>query len=255
LPLTELAGRAWALGAPALARDVARLVADADPDDAAARMVLALAAARAGEAAELARSLRDARRGAAPVPAAVALPFARRLAELAGAEPARAFVDGLAADAPSGADVVVVPIAVDLAALGVLRDEALPPSARVELCARRREPVRGVALDALDARHRLVATALAEPASEDAIAQARRLGAAVGRDPLVTFAVTRIAMARGGADVEPAKLLAAGPTDPLILSVAVDVAKKKGDAEALGRARARLTAVAKTPAERERVRE
>jgi hypothetical protein len=251
--LVEVAGRAWVLGETKIAKDLAATIAAADPKSAGARMVLALVASDAHDPAALARAFHGAERGQEPVPAPVALPFALRLAQLAGQEAARAQLEGLSSDPVDQDDVLIVPVAVDLAAMGVLRDDDLPPNARVELAARRGEAPKAAAPQTLDPRHRLLALVLAEPASDEALALARRLAGSVGRDPIVTFATTRIAIARGRADVELGKLLSVGPTDPLLLAVAVDVAQKTGNTEALGRARARLTAVARTPAERARV--
>jgi hypothetical protein len=80
---------------------------------------------------------------------------------------------------------------------------------------------------------------------------------AAERDPIVGFALARAALA--GAPGVPGKsdawapvlrAIAAEPSHPLLLAVAVEIAKKAGRAEDVPPARARLMAVARTPAER-----
>jgi cytochrome c-type biogenesis protein CcmH/NrfG len=249
VPLEEVAGRAWLIGAHAVARETAELVASADPGAAGARLVAALAAERAGDPAALARSLQGVSRGAASVSAATACALAGRMAQMAGVDGARGVLDALRAEGADADDVLVTPVAVELAAMGILREETLSPNALVELAARRREAPRTAGAK-LDPRHRLLASVLAQPIPDDARALALHLNGAVGRDPIVTFAVTRLALAEGRVDVEPGKLLASDPADPLLLGVAVDVAKTSGKADAAAPFRSRLTAVARTPAER-----
>ena len=150
-------------------------------------------------------------------------------------------------------DPVTGPIAVDLAARGILAVNDLPTSLRIELAARRREAP--PPLDAtVDAKHVLLWNALHDPASAETRALAPKLRGGE-RDPIVGFSFAKIALAglpssskEAWAPVRTA--LAASPTDPLILAVAVDLAKSGGHTEDVPPARARLLAFAQTPAER-----
>jgi hypothetical protein len=255
IPLEEVAGRAWLFGAHAIARDVATLVALADPRATGARAVAALAAERDGDPAALARALAGATRGDGPASAATSYAIVSRLAELAGPDAAKSVVEALSTEPADADDVLVTPASVELAAMGIVRDDALSPNAVVELAARRREAPKLRAGASLDLRHRLLAAVLVNPIGADARPLARRMLGAVGRDPIVTFAIARLALSEGRVDTEPGKLLAADPAHPLLLGVAVDVAQKNGNPEAAAPFRSRLTTVARTPAERALVRQ
>ena len=157
-------------------------------------------------------------------------------------------------------DAVVAPIAADLAARGVLPESELPLDAAVELAARRMQPPPDAALAGtpaapahLDARHELLAFALARPDAPRAVELARRLARVRDRDALVAVAWARVDLAHDAAASEPAAhLLARDPGDPLVAAAALDVATKRGDAATAARARAILATVARTPAERAR---
>jgi hypothetical protein len=146
------------------------------------------------------------------------------------------------------------PIAVDLAARGVLPESALSPELRLELVARRREPPAGANGNetAFDPRHALLWHVLQDPASPETARLLGRMKGAADRDPIVSFALARVALGSspsGSALAVAAHAVAAWPSDPLLLAVAVDIAKRAGKADELPPARARLMAVARTPAE------
>jgi hypothetical protein len=266
---------------PLLAEELARNVAAADPGSSAARMLLYAIAARGAAAA--AASNGGAGRGTsvelvlAPTdrpPALCALLMADRLALAGGAEAARSWLAAVAPSALPPHDPVGGPIAVDLAARGVLPESALPAELRLELAARRREPPPAAKEAAFDARHALLWHALQDPAGPETARLLGRMKGAADRDPIVGFALARVALgtpsasgqalgtpsasgqalgtpsASGHAALEAAaRAVAAWPSDPLLLAVAVDIAKRAGKAEELPPARARLMAVARTPAE------
>lgn len=246
--LEEAAGRAALFGMDTLARDLAAPVAAADPQARGARLVLA-AVAR-GDAAALRAAFDGFARGrASEVPAACLLAFARTMAgAISDDEAARVVAATPHATIVQG-DAVEVAVAVDLAARGVLVDAELPPDGVVELAARRERPV--TAATSLDARHELLALALSRPESPRALELARRLARVRDRDALVAVACARIELARGDA-ADPARLLAHAPADPLAAATALDVAVRRGDGATAARARATLSALARTPAERAR---
>jgi hypothetical protein len=70
----------------------------------------------------------------------------------------------------------------------------------------------------------------------------------------VAAALAKISLARG-APIDPGRLATLDPSDPIAAAAALDVARTRGDARAEGPARARLTALARTAAERALVRE
>jgi hypothetical protein len=145
---------------------------------------------------------------------------------------------------------------VDLAARGVLATTALPTELQIELAARRREAP--PALDGtVDAKHVLLWNVLRDPPRAAPLLPKLRGGE---RDPVVGFALARIALAglhTASADAwAPVRTaIAASPTDPLVLSVAVEIAQRGGHSEEVPPARARLLAFAQTPAERALARE
>jgi hypothetical protein len=92
---------------------------------------------------------------------------------------------------------------------------------------------------------------LVDPIGAPARALLSKLTAASDRDPLVAFALVRAAIASPPNDARAVHAaIASAPADPLVLAAAVDLAKKTGKAEDVAPARARLMAVARTPAER-----
>jgi hypothetical protein len=83
-------------------------------------------------------------------------------------------------------------------------------------------------------------------------APSRRGDAAAGHDPLIAVAMARLSLAEGTVLSPFAidRLLAVDPADPIVAAAALDLAKRAGDAQVIGPARARLTALARTPGER-----
>ncbi len=242
LRLDEVAARAVALGQGGIARAIAGEVAAADPKDAGARLILAAggdASALAGDGAGVA--------SASPL---ACLVFLRALTRGAGDEAARAAYGALAC-APVPDDAVATPIAVDLAARGVLPDAALGPAARVELALRMQRAVSGVDRARLDARHRFALLAYDSPASPEAARLAARFARRHSRDPLVLSGMVRVAAASGHAlGARDGEAIAqAAPSDPIVYAALVQALTPKQPGAA-ARVRARLAAVAVTPAER-----
>lgn len=262
--LSEVAARALLLERPELAARLARGVLDADPNAGGAAMVLAALAARGPDAPSLARAAAGARgKDSTDRPsAACVFVLAERLAALATPETARLWASRVAAAPMAPHDPVTGPVAVDLAARGVLAEAALPLELRLELAARRREPpppVDAAALDkhVVDAKHALLWHLLVDPAGTPAKTLLSRMHGAAERDPIIGFALARAALASvpGAPGASPAwapalRAIAASPSHPLLLAVALEIAKRGGRAEDLPPARARLMAVARTPAER-----
>jgi tetratricopeptide (TPR) repeat protein len=270
VPLSEVAARALILERPDLAASLAHGVLGADPNAGCASMVLAAIGARDP-------SMRDRARGrdiATDRPAAACvLVFAERLAALGGTESARLWMAGITAS-PDGQhlamaphDPVTAPLAVDLAARGVINEGALPLELRLELAARRRESPPAVDAASLekhvvDAKHALLWHLLIDPNGAPARTLLSRMSGAADHDPIIGFALARAALASapgalGKSDVwAPVfRAIAASPSHPLLLAVAVELAQKGGRAEDVPPARARLMAVARTPAERALARE
>jgi hypothetical protein len=203
--------------------------------------------------------------GAAPTDrpaAACALVFAERLAVAGGAEAAQQWLAQVAPAAMAPRDPVVAPLAVDLAARGAFPEGALPPELRLELAARRREAPRSFAglgtpesLRALDPKHALLWYALVDPAGAAARQLLARMRDAAEHDPIVGFSLVRAVLASSPAPTDASRAAAlravsGSPSHPLLLAIAVELAKRDGHAEDLPPARTRLMAVARTPAER-----
>lgn len=223
----EVAGRAFLLERTKEAIELAKDILRADPTDAGAAMV-------AGAPVKASSSQN--------APAACAFALAKRLPD----EAAKAFISGVAIERLVPRDPLG-PALVDLAVRGVVPDTALSPELRLELAARRRTPPPQTDPATVDPRHALLFHTLVDPTGAPARALLAKLGAAAERDPLVAFAFVRAAPA----DSAPVRAaIAANPVDPLVLAAAVELAKKSGKAEDVGPARARLMAVARTPAER-----
>lgn len=258
--LSEVAARALVLERPELAASIARDVASADPNAGCAAMVLAALAAREGKPSSAGDASGAA---AAPTdrPAAVCvLVLAERLAAVANEETARVWAARVAPAPMAPHDPVAGPLAVDLAARGVIPETSLPLELRLELAARRREPppaVDATALDqhVVDQKHALLWHMLVDPAGAPARTLLSRMHGAADRDPIIGFSLARAALVAapvGKSDLWTPVLraIAAAPSHPLLLAVAVELAKKGGRAEDVPPARARLMAVARTPAER-----
>lgn len=247
--LSEVAARALLLDRRADAKSIAETVARADPAAAGAHMVLAALDGGAPKAHEAL-----AKHGE-PAPELCALVLADRLATAAGVEVARAWIERVTRLPLAPHDPLGGPLAVDLAARGVLPEGALVPEGRVELAARRREaPPATPPGAALDERHELLLRALTDPTGAAARALAASLASSMDRDPVVAFAIARVALASGQAGEGTLERLrravTSAPASALLLSAVVEIAKKGGRAEDLAPARTRLMAVARTPAER-----
>ncbi len=253
LGLELAAGRAWAMGDAALARDLIALTARADPTNLEARLVHEGAEGRAAS-----HLLPSPGTGWSLAPE-VALPFARHVLVTEGLGAARrVLASGTGVRVPSN-DPILTPLAVELAVAGALAEDALPADARVELAARSgRLPTEADLADrTLDARHRFLGYALLHPADPAATALSRRLSTAAAEDPLVAVALARLHLARGEPLLGDARtrLESAAAADPLVAAALVDLARSDGPAAALSHAKERLAALAKTPAERARVAE
>lgn len=250
VPRSELAARALAFDRKVFAERVATQLADADPGAGAARMVLAAIEGRGRG------PVPDLHRATDLPPLVCALVAADHLARVQGIEAARAWLT----EAPRGPTLAGDPLAeswlVSLAARGVVEDAALPLGARLELSARRRDSLADAsrvaagasasgARDALDEKHTLLWLARTEPTSTRTRALANALSSST--DPIVAYARSVVVEApEARRSVEAA--LREAPTDPLLLARAVELADPSSEgAEEL---RARLAAVAVTPAEK-----
>ncbi len=98
---------------------------------------------------------------------------------------------------------------------------------------------------------------LVDPTGTPAKTLLSRMHVAADRDPIIGFSLARAALAAGPGPpgrsdgwAPVLRAIASSPAHPLLLAVAVDIAKRGGRAEDVPPARARLMAVARTPAER-----
>jgi len=246
LGLEVAAGRAWAMGDAALARDLIALTFRADPLNVEARMVHDGAAGRAAS-----RLLVAEPSSLAPD---VAMPFARELVRSESVAAAHRALSLRSRGQDIAGDPVLTPIAVELVIAGALEDDELSASARIELVARRGAvPSESLVADpTLDARHRLLGLALIHPGDPGTLAEANRMAPAASEDLLVAAALARIALARREPLVGEVRrfLESAVSTDPIAAAVVVDLARSDGPPAALAQARAQLAALARTPAER-----
>lgn len=236
--LGEAAARALLQEHPALARRLGDGVLGADPSAACATM----AAVAAGQKLRV--------RSSAGAADACVLAVASRLAATGNVAAATSWTRQLGV-VVAPRDPVTGPVAVDLAARGVLAAGTLPTALRIELAARRREAPPALDGD-VDRKHELLFHALHDPAGAEARGLVAKLRGGAN-DPVVGFALARIALsglAPGATDAWAAvrAAIAAFPADPLVLAVAVEVAKHDGASPAA--LRARLLAFARTPAER-----
>ena len=239
----EVAARAALLEKPYLATSLAKRILAADPADSCAVIVASLSLVP-GDPSPKPGAMADR------PPAVCALLMTRRLADT-NPEAARTFLQRVHPEAPASHDPLVAPIAVDLAVRGVIADPGLPVELRVETAARRHEAPPQVDPTSLDAKHALLFHALTDPTGAAAQALLTRIGAAADRDPLVGYALARAALASttpAPIDARVRAAIAAAPANPLMLAIAVELAKKSGQPDAP--ARTRLLAVARTAAER-----
>ena len=246
-----VAGRALVLGQPETARALLEPVVTGDPRDPAARIVLAVADERMHDAEALTRALAWKEGITSPLPIDVLLPLLCLVAEAGSLEAARSFMEQVPHEPVAAGDAVTANVAVDLALSGVLHEDELPVDVRIELAARRGAAMpEGV--EGADARHRLFAYAVTRPADRRTLDLARHLSGAASTDPLVALSFVRLSLAQGIAPdaATIARLIALGPADSLIAAAALDVAKLRGDVQAIPKARARLIALARTPGER-----
>jgi tetratricopeptide (TPR) repeat protein len=264
VPLSEVAARALILERPDLAGTIARSILAADPNAGCASMVVAAITAREGKpphSADRAAAAHSSKDGPTDRPAAACvLVLAERIAALGDVESARVWAARVAPSPMVPHDPVIGPLAVDLAARGVLTPNALPLELRLELAARRREPPPAVDANAttnnaVDQKHMLLFHVLVDPGGTPARSLLKKMQNASDRDPIVGFSLARAAIAtlspqKGDAWAPVFRAIAAAPAHPLLLAAAVDIAKRGGRAEDVPPARARLMAVARTPAER-----
>jgi hypothetical protein len=247
------AGRAWAMGSAALARDLVTPTAKADPSNLAARIVLEGASGRGGTRLipSFDRAIHDA---AGSVPLDVVIPFARDVLVAEGASAARRVLALASGSKLPSDDALLTPLLVELAIGGVISESDLPPDGRIELAARRFVvPQEQDVNDPLvDARHKLLGLSLRVPADPATLREAQRLAAAAAGDPLVAVAVARVALARGEvvSNDARAQLEAFGLVDPIAAALVVDLAKGSALPAIVKRARRQLAALAKTSAER-----
>jgi hypothetical protein len=173
LGLDVVAGRALLMGDAGLARTLATPVVLADPGATGARMVLATAGFRLGDGDLIARAFEVPRSGVSPVAAEALLPFARMVLQMSS----RRMLDAWSPLALLEGDALVTPLAVELAALGAIPDDALPRDGWVELTSRRSDTrrLKGISLGTMDARHVLFAWALERPLDRATLELAQRL--------------------------------------------------------------------------------
>lgn len=257
LGLEEAAARALALGDPELARELASRRLAAEPSSAAAALVVALAAAdlarraaRVEPAVDPSLALERLPPLTRPLPSALSIELAERLARAGGVEAARRFLAEVPREPVAGADALLVPRVADLAARGVAAPEALPPEARLELSAREGRPIAPGSPDAsapLDAPHAYLRAALAEPGA----AATRALGSlASPTHPAAVTADVLVALASGTPTEALWRRVAASPREPMVLGSRVALADARGSAGAAAEARALLRPRAVTEHER-----
>jgi hypothetical protein len=259
--LAEVAARAEILERPDLAAAFVRDVLAADPNSGCASMVELSLSARGASGMDSKAALEAQRVRSTPTDrpeAACVLVLAERLATFTNPDVVRDWWSHVAPPPMAPHDPVTGPLAVDLAARGLLDERSLPLELRLELAARRQEAPPAVDLAAVekrvvDAKHALLWNLLVDPAGASTKALLSRLYGAADRDPIIGFALARSALASvRDADVWQSALraIASSPSNPLLLAVAVEIAKKGGKPEDVPPARARLMAFARTPAER-----
>jgi hypothetical protein len=244
LPLDEAAGRALLAGDRSLARDLASVVAAADPTALGARLVVA---AVEGNDFALAASAR-----ADDAPAAIAAVVAFGAAAIHGGASAqmRAAIAAIPRSSVVAGDDRVVRAAVELASRGALPADALPPDGAVELAVLQgTAPPGPVDPDdrRLDVRHRFLAGALARPDTAAVRELAARLRGLEAVDPVIGVgaALLQLASTAPVSPDAPRALLARNPADPLLAATALRLAERVGDTEVARRARETLSALGK----------
>jgi tetratricopeptide (TPR) repeat protein len=130
--LEEAASRALAMGERALARELARAVAESSPDSAAAHIVLAMT----DPGPEVAARLRGLPRASRPLPAALAVVVAEALLAHAGRDAARAWLTAVPVEPVSGRDSLLLSRVVELVVARIASEGMLPPEGRAELAVR-----------------------------------------------------------------------------------------------------------------------
>lgn len=130
--LEEAASRALAMGERALARELARAVAESSPDSAAAHLVLAMT----DPGPEVAARLRGLPRASRPLPAALAVVVAEALHAYAGRDAARAWLTAVPVEPVSGRDSLLLSRVVELVVARIASEGMLPPEGRAELAVR-----------------------------------------------------------------------------------------------------------------------
>jgi tetratricopeptide (TPR) repeat protein len=255
--LEEVAARFLLAGSGAKALAIAREVKDADPGALGAELVIdAIEGAGAGAGAGP-----DPRRhptaSGAPASAASWIAWGGALSRRMSAEAARSVLAAVPHESLVPGDERVERAAVDLAARGVLTQDALTPDARVELRALRwaassavsaddgasREPTGGAPnAPETDLRHAYLAMAVAQPGGQKTRELAERLLRIAPRERVVAAAAGVDLLGRGGAidPAAPRALLALDPRDPLLAAVAYRLALKVSDVDVARRARAAL---------------
>jgi hypothetical protein len=244
LPLDEAAGRALLAGDRALARDVAAVVAAADPTALGARLVIAVVDGNDFAVAASAR--------APDTPAASAAVVAFGAAAIHGGASAqmRAAIAAIPREPVVAGDDRVVRAAVELVSRGALPADALPPDGSVELAVMQgAAPPGPVDPDdrRLDLRHRFLAGALARPDAAAVRELGVRLRALEPLDPIIGVgaALLQLASTAPVSPDAPRALLARNPADPLLAATALRLAERVGDTEVARRARETLSALGK----------
>ena len=236
--LEEVAARALLASRPGVARGLALERLGAEPETLGARLVAACV-----EGSELLGDWETQGPANGPVSAAAFVAYGAALVEASPPAEARVLLERIPHANPSGGDDLVVREATELAALGVLSAGALPPDGLVELAARYGSlPPPSWSNAALDARHRYLALALTRPGASETAALGALLSVSASRDPIVAAAAAWVSLATGrvigAADAKA--LLAQDASDRLLASVALRLARRAGDGQAVADALAAL---------------
>jgi hypothetical protein len=236
--LDEVAARALLGARPDIARELALERVRAEPESPGARMVLGCV--EGGDLLEVADALREPRES---VSAEVLVAFGTALARAIPPAEARAVLGRIQYSDPTSGDGLVVRQATELAALGVLSARRLPPDGLVELAARYGiSPPATWDAAALDSRHRYLALAMSRPEASETRQLGELLGGTAARDPIIAAGAAWVSLATGSAtaSTDARALLARNAADPLLASVALRLAERAGDDQALAQARASL---------------
>jgi tetratricopeptide (TPR) repeat protein len=234
LSLEEAAGRALLLGKPDVARELASAIVRADPSALGASLVLAVAEGR-----DVLGAARGDRGDATVVSGAALVAFGAALWHVASAPQVRDALGRIAHDRIVDGDDAVIRPAVELVARGVLPRAALPADGLVELAAMglgAPPPVRDEA--SLDVRHAYLALAVERPKDPRARELGVRLASVASSDPVVASAAALVALAND-APIRPdaaTTLLSIDAADPLLAAIALRLAEKSGDRDAIRRA-------------------